>query len=136
MDVLLEIVLDEEHVVSAERCAQNGSFRAVFVDEVMDQWYLVVITKNSELYSAPMMLLFVTIIIAIIVFILISTFYLLGYRSERKNYLRMEEMKESDYAGISSYVPDIENPENEIFGYQEPKVKQRYAELWTKVKAQ
>ena len=47
-----------------------------------------------------------------------------------------EEMKESDYAGISSYVPDIENPENEIFGYQEPKVKQRYAELWTKVKAQ
>lgn len=47
-----------------------------------------------------------------------------------------EEMRESDYAGISSYVPDIENPKNEIFGYQEPKVKQRYAELWTKVKAQ
>ncbi len=47
-----------------------------------------------------------------------------------------EEMKESDYAGISSYVPQIENPKNEIFGYQEPKVKQRYAELWTKVKAQ
>ncbi len=74
----------------------DGKKCTVFVDEVMDQWYLVVITKNSELYSAPMMLLFVTIIIAIIVFILISTFYLLGYRSERKNYLRMEEMKESE----------------------------------------
>ena len=74
----------------------DGEKCTVFVDEVMDQWYLVVITKNSELYSAPMMLLFVTIIIAIIVFILISTFYLLGYRSERKNYLRMEEMKESE----------------------------------------
>ena len=74
----------------------DGEKCTVFVDEVMDQWYLVIITKNAELYSAPMMLLFVTIIIAIIVFILISTFYLLGYRSERKNYLRMEEMKESE----------------------------------------
>ena len=47
-----------------------------------------------------------------------------------------EEMKEGDYAGVSSYIPDTENPKNEIFGYQEPKVKQHYAELWTKVKAQ
>ncbi len=47
-----------------------------------------------------------------------------------------EEMKEGDYAGVSSYIPDTENPNNEIFGYQEPKVKQHYAELWTKVKAQ
>ncbi len=47
-----------------------------------------------------------------------------------------EEMKVGTYEGISSYIPDIENPDNEIFAYQEPKIKQRYAELWTKVKAQ
>jgi spermidine/putrescine transport system permease protein len=47
-----------------------------------------------------------------------------------------EEMKESTYADIVSYVPDISNPESEIFAYQEPKIKQKYAELWTKVKAQ
>ncbi len=46
-----------------------------------------------------------------------------------------EEMRDGDYAGISSYIPDTGNPENEIFGYQESKVKQKYAELWTKVKA-
>ena len=47
-----------------------------------------------------------------------------------------EEMRDTTYEGVSSYVPQIENDKNEIFGYQEPKVKQHYAELWTKVKAQ
>ncbi len=47
-----------------------------------------------------------------------------------------EEMASGEYEGISAYVPDTSNPENEIFGYQEPAVKQTYADLWTKVKAQ
>lgn len=47
-----------------------------------------------------------------------------------------DAMVEGDYEGISSYIPDLSSPENEIFGYQEPKVKARYAELWTKVKAE
>ena len=47
-----------------------------------------------------------------------------------------EEMIEEDYADISAYIPDDENPDSEIFGYQEPKVKAKYAELWTKVKAE
>ncbi|MCF0134384.1 MAG: extracellular solute-binding protein [Blautia sp.] len=41
-----------------------------------------------------------------------------------------------DYEGISAYIPEIDNPDSEIFGYQDPKVKQMYADLWTKVKAQ
>ena len=47
-----------------------------------------------------------------------------------------EEMVADDYEGISSYIPDASNPKSEIFAYQEPKVKQRYAELWTKIKAE
>lgn len=47
-----------------------------------------------------------------------------------------EEMKETTYEGISSYIPEIDNEDNEIFAYQAPAVKQLYAELWTKVKAQ
>ena len=46
-----------------------------------------------------------------------------------------EEMIRGDYADVSSYIPDVDNPESEIFAYQDPKVKQRYAELWTKIKA-
>ena len=57
-----------------------------------------------------------------------------GYTSIVKSVF--EKMQEEDYAGISSYVPDISNPKSEIFGYQKPAVKQKFAELWTKVKAQ
>ena len=31
---------------------------------------------------------------------------------------------------------DVTNPKNETFAYQEPAVKQLFADLWTKVKAQ
>ena len=47
-----------------------------------------------------------------------------------------EAMVEEDYADISAYIPDDENPDSEIFGYQDPKVKAKYAELWTKIKAE
>ena len=60
----------------------------------MDQWYLVIVTKNSELYHAPNALLALSILINLIVFALISGFYFLGYRSEKKASSRMEEMKE------------------------------------------
>ena len=30
-------------------------------------------------------------------------------------------MKSGTYEGISSYIPQIDNPKNEIFGYQKPK---------------
>ncbi len=72
----------------------NGEKCTVFVDEVMDQWHLVIITKNSDLYKDPMTLLVASILINLVVFILISVFYLIGYRSERKFNVRMEEMKE------------------------------------------
>ena len=56
-----------------------------------------------------------------------------GYTSTVKS--AFETMTEGDYAGISSYIPDISNTKDEIFGYQQPKIKQKFAELWTKVKA-
>ena len=56
-----------------------------------------------------------------------------GYTSTVKS--AFETMKEGDYAGISSYIPDTTNLNNEIFAYQKPKIKQKFAELWTKVKA-
>ncbi|MCD8326366.1 MAG: ABC transporter substrate-binding protein [Lachnospiraceae bacterium] len=46
-----------------------------------------------------------------------------------------ETMLEEDYAGISSYAPDMTNPLNECFRYQTSEIKQYFADLWTKVKA-
>ena len=56
-----------------------------------------------------------------------------GYTSTVKS--AYEEVKDGTYAGVSSYIPDISNPKNEIFAHQKPKIKQKFAELWTKVKA-
>lgn len=47
-----------------------------------------------------------------------------------------ETMVNDNYKDIKAYIPDNENPNSEIFAYQNPKIKQKYAELWTKVKAQ
>ncbi len=47
-----------------------------------------------------------------------------------------EAMQETTYAGIGAYVPDIHGANNEIFVYQDTEIKQLFAELWTKVKAQ
>lgn len=47
-----------------------------------------------------------------------------------------ETMRHEDYEGMEAYVPNVENENNEIFAYQKPKLKQYYADLWTKVKAQ
>ena len=57
-----------------------------------------------------------------------------GYTSSVKS--AYDEMIQGTYEGISSYIPDIDNPDNEIFRYQKPKIKQKYAELWTKIKAE
>ena len=47
-----------------------------------------------------------------------------------------DTMTEEEYADVSAYVPDIRNPRSEIFAYQDPKIRQKYAELWTKIKAE
>lgn len=46
-----------------------------------------------------------------------------------------EEMKNGDYAGIDAYIPRVNYEKDEVFLYQEMKVKQHFADLWTKVKA-
>ena len=46
-----------------------------------------------------------------------------------------EIMRTTEYAGITSYTPDMGNEYNEIFRYQTAEIKQYFADLWTKVKA-
>ena len=72
----------------------DGESCTVFVDEVLDQWNLVIVMKDSELYKEPRWLMNASILINLIVFVLISVFYLFGYRKERKISARVEEMKE------------------------------------------
>lgn len=58
----------------------------------------------------------------------------IGYTSPVQSVF--EELKDTEYEGINAYVPRVGNENDEIFAYQDPKVKKLFAELWTKVKAQ
>ncbi|MCR4841203.1 MAG: response regulator [Lachnospiraceae bacterium] len=98
------VTAEENKLFSEIEGKKKGSFTAtvdgkkctVFVDTIMDQWYLVIVTKNSDLYRDPTYLLIISIIINLVVFALISVFYLLGYRSEQKFNAEMEELKEAE----------------------------------------
>jgi spermidine/putrescine transport system permease protein len=45
------------------------------------------------------------------------------------------ELAMGEYEGISAYTPDFDGEKNEVFRYQEPEIKEMFADLWTKVKA-
>ncbi len=76
-----------EEVIDGKKCT-------VFVDQVMNQWYLVIITESRELLAAPLYILVVSILVNVIVFLLISAFYIFVFRHERIVNRRLEIMKE------------------------------------------
>ena len=71
----------------------DGKKCTVFVDEVLDQWHLVIVVESSALFKDTMNVLIVSVLIGLLVFALISVFYIMGYNHERKLNKRMEEMK-------------------------------------------
>ena len=56
-----------------------------------------------------------------------------GYTSPIKEVA--DELAGTEFEGISAYAPAFGAEKNEVFGYQELKLKQYIADLWTKVKA-
>ena len=72
----------------------DGKECTVFVDEVLDQWHLIIVIESSSLLDDTVKILTVSILINLIVFGLISVFYIIGYRYERRMNRRIEEMKD------------------------------------------
>ena len=72
----------------------DGKKCTVFVDEVLDQWHLVIVVETAELYRDTTSVLIVSVLVGLAVFALISAFYILAYLHERKANKRIEEMKE------------------------------------------
>ncbi|MBR3081700.1 MAG: response regulator [Clostridiales bacterium] len=71
----------------------DGKKSTVFVDKVLDQWYLVIVVESSALLKDTRNVLTFSAFIGFLVFALISAFYIIGYMHERKVNKRMEEMK-------------------------------------------
>ncbi len=56
-----------------------------------------------------------------------------GYTSPVLEVARL--LEETEFEGIAAYKPGFSGKNNEVFCYQETKIKQYFADLWTKVKA-
>ena len=70
----------------------SGADCTLFMDNVIDQWYIVVIVPDEQLFEDVYSQLFVNILVSLIIFLLISFFYYLGYRSEQINSKKVEEL--------------------------------------------
>lgn len=74
----------------------DGSMNTVFVQTVMDQWYVVIIIDNNELYAESVQQIAVNILICVVIFALIALFYFLGYRNDRRTSKRIAQMREEE----------------------------------------
>ena len=80
---------------------ENGSFEItlggqksiVFVQPIMDQWYVVIVISNQELLAEVRQQLAVNVLICFVIFALIAVSYYLGHRREQKYSRRIEEMR-------------------------------------------
>ena len=71
----------------------EGEKSRIFVNELTNGWFVVMVVKNSELFKDVTRQLFVNIFICSFIFFMIAVIYYLGYRNEKTYVKRMEEMK-------------------------------------------
>ena len=71
----------------------DGRKSTVFSGTIMDQWHLVIVVDNDELYEDVYSQLKVNIIINTIVLVLITLFYYISYRNEQKSSRENESLK-------------------------------------------
>ena len=74
----------------------DGKMCTVFVDEVLGQWHLAIVVEKSDLLKNTRNVLLLSVFIGLFVTAMISIFYIVGYRHERKVNKRMEEMKATE----------------------------------------
>ncbi len=72
---------------------QDGVKNIVFVNEIMDHWFVVITVSEKELYAETRSQMFVNIVICTVIFLMIAIFYYFGYKNEQDYARRMEEMK-------------------------------------------
>lgn len=65
----------------------------VFADSIMNQWYVVIVVDNDDLFHDVYAQLAVNIITNMIVFLLIALFYSIAYRNEQKISRETEQLK-------------------------------------------
>lgn len=91
-DTLDMLLMTRHDTISAKL---DGEDNTLFVSQVMGQWYVVLAVSDTELFEETYSQLLVNILVSLIIFVLISFFYYLGYRNEQVYDRQMEEMRAS-----------------------------------------
>ena len=90
-----------EEYLNAIKSVGSGSFpyvcdgekSTVFVNTIMNNWYVVMVVSDSELHGEVRSQLVVNIIICSLIFLMITAFYAVAHRNEQIYMKRMEEMR-------------------------------------------
>ena len=91
-----------QHIVNKDQCT-------LFVNSITNNWYVVIVLRNSELYEEVTRQLIINIIICTFVFIMIAIFYFVGRKNEKDYGRRMEEMRlEEQRASYERKVLELE----------------------------
>lgn len=87
----------------------DGEKSTVFVNSIMNHWYVVMVVSDRELFSEVRSQLAANIIICALIFFMIAAFYYVGYRNEQSYAKRMEEMRlEEQKASYERKVLELE----------------------------
>ena len=71
----------------------KGESSTVFLEQVLQQWYVVIVVSDADLFNDVKSMLIVNILVYSISFSVIALICFIAYRIERKYYQRVEEMK-------------------------------------------
>ncbi len=71
----------------------DGEKSTVFVNSIMNDWYMVMVVSDRELYAEVRRQLIVNAGICAVIFLLIAAFYFSAQKNERSYTKRMEEMR-------------------------------------------
>lgn len=88
---LLDKVLRKENGVF--EITLDGEKQTVFVEKIVDQWYVVIAIGNQELFAEVRQQMVVNVMICAIIFAMIAFVYRIGRKNERNYSRRIEEMR-------------------------------------------
>ncbi|MCR5212041.1 MAG: response regulator [Lachnospiraceae bacterium] len=87
----------------------DGDKSTVFVNSIKNNWYVVMVVDDHELYEEVRSQLAVNAIICTLIFTMIAGFYYVGHRNEKNYAKRMEEMRlEEQKASYERRVLELE----------------------------
>nr|WP_297704441.1 ATP-binding protein [uncultured Butyrivibrio sp.] len=106
-----------EELLTAMKEAGSGSFSyslgkekcTIYVNSIANDWIVVMVVSDRELYSEVFTQRIVIIIICVLIFAMIAAIYYAGYRNEQKYTKQMEEMRlEEQKAEYDRKVLEVE----------------------------